>query len=284
MVNRVWLGGGNNQASNPNDWSPTGAPQSGDNLWMPQGVMKISGLDLSADSLDLLGDDTVKLSHGSNVVATIPAGGGPATINIKGTDNLALQVGSPGGNAATAPSGTVHLAAHSQWIGSFNLVAGVGPANSASLLVNRGKGASFVDSGLSFVQGIDAHAVVDADVSGIATIQVSDGGVLEFSGSVGAGQTVLLSQPSILQIDHPSQFAGDVNLVGGEIDLQGLANADSYTYQNDMLSIFSGKSVIDTLKLTDSTPNGFAVEKTGGVNIVSITDPTNPPTGLPMHV
>jgi hypothetical protein len=64
-------------------------------------------------------------SHGSNVVATVSAGGGPATINITGTDNLSLQVGSPGSNAGVPVNSTVNLAANSDWIGSFNAVAGV---------------------------------------------------------------------------------------------------------------------------------------------------------------
>ena len=37
MTDRTWLGGGNNNARNPNDWSPTGAPQPGDILSMPNG-------------------------------------------------------------------------------------------------------------------------------------------------------------------------------------------------------------------------------------------------------
>ena len=283
MVNRTWIGGGNNKADNPNDWSPTGV-QAGDNLWMPQGVINISGDDLSSDALALLGNDTVNISRGSSVVATIPAGGGPATINISGTDNLSLQVGSPGGNAAAPVDGTVNLAANSQWIGSFNVVAGVNVTNGASLLVNSGNKASIVDNGISFVQNANSHAVINTDVSGTAIVRLSGGGVLELGGSVGAGQTFLLSQPSFLQIDDPKQFAGNVNLIGGEIDLEGLAKADSFTYQNDMLSIFSGKSVIDTLNLADSTPNGFVVEKAAGsVNIVAVADPTNPPIGLPLH-
>ena len=54
----------------------------------------------------------------------------------------------------------------------------------------------------------------------------------------------------------------------GQIDLMGLPTADSYTYQNDMLSIFSGSSVIDTLHLHDSTPYGFVAEPpTAGASV-----------------
>ena len=64
----------------------------------------------------------------------------------------------------------------------------------------------------------------------------------------------------------------------------GLATADSYTYKNDMLSIYSGKSVIDRLHLTDQTLHGFVVEKgAGSVNIVAILDPAHIPFGLPIQ-
>jgi hypothetical protein len=43
----------------------------------------------------------------------------------------------------------------------------------------------------------------------------------------------------------------------GEIILEGL-RATSYSYKNDILSIFDGRSVIDTLKLAVQTINGSA--------------------------
>jgi hypothetical protein len=53
MTNRTWVGGGNNQASNPSDWSPTGAPQPGDTLIISSGTMDVSGKALAGDTLDL---------------------------------------------------------------------------------------------------------------------------------------------------------------------------------------------------------------------------------------
>ena len=75
-------------------------------------------------------------------------------------------------------------------------------------------------------------------------------------------------------------------MVARQIDLNGLLQAaDGYSFKNDMLKIFSGKSVIDTLRLHDSTQYSFAVEKTASsFNIVAITDPSNRPVGLPIHV
>ena len=81
-----------------------------------------------------------------------------------------------------------------------------------------------------------------------------------------------------------STFPGTVDLTNGEIDLNGLAKANSYTYQNDMLSIFSGKSVIDTLRLASSET--FSVEKTstGGVSIYTAAASPPPGTLLPIHM
>ena len=53
MTNRTWIGGGNNKASNPRDWSPNGAPQAGDTLTISSGTMTVSGNDLKGDSLNV---------------------------------------------------------------------------------------------------------------------------------------------------------------------------------------------------------------------------------------
>src|SRR5207248_2090163 len=110
-------------------------------------------------------------------------------------------------------------------------------------------------------------AMINANVAGAGSLSVS--GTLIFGKSVGSGQEVDVVGGTV-QVSQPTKFLGSAQLLTGgtghvsEIDLMGLANADSYTYQNDLLSIFSGSSVIDKLHLHDSTPNGFAVEKTAG--------------------
>jgi hypothetical protein len=118
-------------------------------------------------------------------------------------------------------------------------------------------------------------------------------GSLEFSSSVGPAQSVSVGNDlpglsTVLKIDLPREFLGSTTLnSSGEIDLMGLATADSYTYDNDMLlRIYSGSSIIETLPMTNITAFGFVVEPptpTGSVNIVAIADPTNPPIGLPPH-
>ena len=153
--------------------------------------------------------------------------------------------------------------------------------------MTKGVNANVVGSGSFSVTNTGMRGTVAPVLNSIAR--------MEFAGSVGAKQIV--ADSALLVLDKPNQFAGHVLLSvrdGGtlanplfpaEIDLIGLANADSYTYKNDMLSIYSGKSVIDRLRLTDATPNGLVVEKgAGSINIVAILDPAHPSVGLPIHV
>jgi hypothetical protein len=47
MANRTWIGGGNNKASNPKDWTPYGTPQSGDIVIIDHGTVNVSGSELA---------------------------------------------------------------------------------------------------------------------------------------------------------------------------------------------------------------------------------------------
>ncbi len=78
-----------------------------------------------------------------------------------------------------------------------------------------------------------------------------------------------------LQLDKPTAFTGSVDAgYHGEIDLLGLANADSYSYKNDILSIYSHNRVIDKLSLTiDRNPpftaqNSLHVGKVGSEVVI----------------
>ena len=58
MTNRTSIGGGNNEASNPKDWSPTGAPQAGDTLVMngeTNNPINVSDYNLRGNSLNVQG-------------------------------------------------------------------------------------------------------------------------------------------------------------------------------------------------------------------------------------
>ena len=57
----TWIGGDNNQASNPNCWSPTGLPQAGSTLDMTGGTMNVDGYTLPAGDGSLMYLAKVKL-------------------------------------------------------------------------------------------------------------------------------------------------------------------------------------------------------------------------------
>jgi len=288
MVARTWIGGGNNKADNPNDWSPTGVPQPTDGpLFVNQGTMNVDSFNIGF--FEVQGDNpTINLHNGSATAIVFTE----ATFNLKGDDTFGVEP--LGGSNAT-----VNLAANSHWIGGFSDFGGtltVNGANKSSIVNNTP-----ANQGSGGLNGAGSIAFLNANVEGNGQLVAFGGSKLEFGQAVGSGQVISVDgrgtgvpgSVSVIQIDEPNLFAGQVNLGahlggvdGGEgIDLIGLANADSYTYQNDLLSIFGGGKVIDMLRLHDSTQFGFAVEKAAGsVNIVTITDPTNPPVGLPLHV
>jgi hypothetical protein len=316
-----WIGGSNNKASNPNDWSPTGVPRPGDTLTMAAGTMNIAGDDLAGTTLRLslggpfpyLGPITLNLTrdavlnelldpYGSgasvtfnlsdstlNLVAdAVYSGSINPTVNLKGVDTFHYSAGAGSG-------GFVNLLPNSMWRGDIYVHALGNHDYGGNVIVAGGPHSSFANQ----TSEIDfSHTTIRADVIGIGSFGMGLKGsyaghpaTLEFSGAVGSGQTVTMSDPAhngnsglLLQLDKPTTFQGSVTLVQGTIDLIGLATADSYTFKNDMLSIFSGKSIIDTLRLHDATPYGFAVEKTAtSVSVVSIADRLHPPFGLPIH-
>ncbi len=129
-------------------------------------------------------------------------------------------------------------------------------------------------------------------VAGTGGFIVSAGN-LTFGTSVASTQTVDISgfvgvaDQGKVTVEDPARFQALVNLHAGagEIDLIGLAQADSYTYQRDMLTIYSGNKIIDTLRLTDQTQYGFDVVKTSGsVDVVALTGAGETlPGALPHH-
>jgi hypothetical protein len=262
---RTWIGGDNNQIANTWDWFPAGAPQAGDSLAMRTGVMNISDYDLpSGDYLGVTGDVTLSLSHHSSFVAVVYSG--TPEIHISGKDTLVL-------GSAYLASPVVDLANHAKWIGNFNV-----DYTSAALTVNGGPKAKFInESSISGPYPLGGESVaagretINVAVAGTGGFRVPSGN-LTFGRSVGPNQNVDISGLGHVTVDDPAQFHALTNLSGGEIDLMGLATTDSFTYENDMLSIFGGSRLIDALRLTNQAQYGFDVVKTASsVNIVALT-------------
>jgi hypothetical protein len=185
-----------------------------------------------------------------NTALNITANGAPAnTIDVSGITEMHPTT-------AYGDHITVNLAARSEWIGGFSL----GPAESSMVVQGSGE----FDNQSSNVNGT---ATIGANVVGAGTFNVYEAhsfGKLEFMHSVSAGQTVTDSgyelyggEFGVVQVDNPAQYHASNVLGFGEIILEGL-RATSYSYKNDILSIFDGRSVIDTLKLAVQTINGSA--------------------------
>jgi hypothetical protein len=294
----MWVGGGNNRANNPSHWTPAGAPAPGDSLTFAiSGTMNIRGDDLAGNTLTVGGaypspvaDVTLNLSHNANVsVSQAQYSDGPITANIKGYDRLDVSSSFP-----STPGITVNLASHSVLFGGFSHLT------FGSVTVNSESGSLFVYGQNDSLDG--TRAIITPDVLGVGAFSVdsaqSMAGFIEFKHSVSSGQTVTLAADpgrdlsSVLQIDEPKAFHGSVVMdVGAKVELVGIANADSYSFANDVLTLFAGQRAIDRLHVSnDGTYNGqphdIQVSESGSVVYVTQIGLTSPPPGsivLPIH-
>jgi hypothetical protein len=273
---RTWLGGGNNAASNPNDWSPAGLPQPGDTLIITQGTIVVSGNDLAGNVLSVLypanggPTPTIDVQNAQvdlDAASPVPIGGG-LTINVAGNDQISFL--SPRPEIFTP---TFDLAANSSvtltgdnffFIYSFHGGAGSELINDGTLRYNQ------------------TGSIIDTNIAGTGTIDVSrahDGSAsLEVNGSVGSGQTFAMQTSSFsanLIVDQPEAFGGRVVVEPdpyfslASILLKGL-NATSFDLTNDLLRLYDGNQSVDTLRLTNNAGEPLTVQETGsGVMIVA---------------
>jgi hypothetical protein len=113
-------------------------------------------------------------------------------------------------------------------------------------------------------------AVISSQVTGKGSW--SDGfGHLEFASSVGSGQSVNLSGAAGMTIDQPFDFRALVNFEPGFVEdvlLEGI-HGDGFTYDGSHLTIRSGGTVVDRLRLTEAPGVAFGVTDTAnGIDIV----------------
>jgi hypothetical protein len=154
-----------------------------------------------------------------------------------------------------------------------------------------------LNNGSSDLHG--SSITLDTSVKGHGSIRIGtaqgSGGRLEFGDSVSSGQNVAVfgdpgrNLASLVQIDKPEAFKGSVALGAfGKVDLVGLTGADSYLLKDDILSIYSGCTVIDKVRLTTPPPPSgppfevTVVQTSTGIDINrNSTDSTG--IGLPVH-
>jgi len=148
MANRTWLGGGNNNANNPDDWSSTGVPVPGDVLDMQAGTMNVRGNNLAGNSVvigkeQVGAEPTLNLSHHANVSLEIAQfSDDQVTINVQGSDTLNVRSDFP-----SSGSLTVNLADHASLAGAFNMTFG-------SVVINGGNGSRFVNDSSTVLRGL----------------------------------------------------------------------------------------------------------------------------------
>jgi hypothetical protein len=188
-TSRAWTGGGNNQANNPADWLPRGAPQPGDDLSMTQGVINVSHNALVGDTLAITGSagnevDINTRAHARLDLSTI--GHDPVSVHVEGTLQLTAQVDGFFGEQVNFTGGTIRFIGTSTFAGSVTVFDDklVGSGTIAVNHASNGQGGSEL---------------------------------LEVKGSVGRGLTFAIEAggpPASLQIDDPARFHGMIDLPG----------------------------------------------------------------------
>lgn len=187
MTKKTWVGGGNDNASNAKDWSPNGAPFSGDTIDMQSGTMNIRGNDLAGNTLLLdepftnTAATALNLSSQVSVSLSVPAFmSETVTVNVQGIDTLHVINATPSDLFLT-----VNLADHATLTGNFNLLFG-------RTVINGGNGSSLVNNAISALHG--NGIILDTNVEGTGSFVVTSaqgsGGRIEFGGSVSHGQNV----------------------------------------------------------------------------------------------
>jgi hypothetical protein len=325
MQTLSWIGGGNNRADNRNDWSPASAPQSGDSLEVGGAAgspalglytMNVEGTDLAGDTLQTGSHGTLTANLSHHAVATPAVSFGDATFNLKQASSLSLSISHATATVSVAGkssldldpaygqinvsvSGTDRISMSPNEGGpagvTFTLASGarlVGTLDTpeSGVTIHGPAGSTFDNDGASTINAVGSVIGVDVTGAGSFTVPVQNfdfsGFNLEFLAAVGANQSV--SDGGEILIAKATEFRAAMTLTSAHsiVDLQGIASADSYSFANDLLSIYSGNSVIDRMRLTDQTPYGFDVTKTaaGDVNIVALNTPGQTVSGaLPIH-
>ena len=252
-VSRTWIGGGDDNASNPNDWSPTGVPDPGDTLTMTTGTMNIHGNALAGDTLTIP-------SASTSSPPTINLIRADASIAVKSGPSSTVDINVSGGKSSLSLNAfidtvNVQVAPHSTLVMNDTV--------SLSTLNVSGGTISFIGS-----NSFSAFKTVFNDkLTGTATINEAGGNAsgefMEVNGPVGRGLTFNLNSVGPrdvgLQIDHPNEFHATINTMDGFVAFMGL-HATSGEILNGVLKLFDGDKLVDQTRFT-----GGASLANGGV-------------------
>jgi hypothetical protein len=223
MVTRNWIGGGENaEASDPANWSPTGAPRPGDTLTMlgtsPDTIDVAKNRDLAGDALNVRISGTPAIFGGSAVIDSEPG----VTVPL----NAIIDEGFLYTNGGTL-----------RFIGTNTF------SNGQSILNSNLTGTATLD----LTAGADwgQHMIIDGQV----------GRGLSFKFEPGA------KADEMLHVNKPNEFKGLIDLSAvTSADFIGLAHilflgleATSATLRHGILTLKNGNDVVDTVRIKDGT-------------------------------
>ena len=300
------------------NWSPSQAPAAGDSLYVQNGNVQLAGQSFGSSSVQstigltgasTTGAPTLSLANATltnveiNEAPPAPSGMAPTgyyspkygAVSVSGTvvNNGGTIEG--GRDSRLAGNLTVSLQPGATLVNKGRLVA-----DPLSRLTITGTSGTNIENDKSIVAAggtvsISAHLTgtgeVDVQVPGSGTTSK-----VELNAAVEAGQTFQIAR-SVLQIDQPASFLGQVDVAGsqgpGQVKLEGL-NAASWDAQGSLVELFDATGArIDTLRFTTpQTPAALSVYSApdttfGHAVMLMPTVGTVPPTGatlLPQHI
>jgi hypothetical protein len=292
MTDRTWIGGSNNNSVYAAvNWSAAGVPAPGDQLFLLQGTANMKGGDLSGDAITMGATNklppmtpapaslspVLNLSDGATVKVAV--GGDFFTptdnrsiINVAGPCNVDIN-SDTSTHAAGRSDFTVDIT-RGTMTGSVNLFNGNGTIDGPGNFKN-------INSSLSM-----GSMAVKSDMIGTGSTSLTFMH-LELDDSVSVGQTFTLNPASSLTIDHPGQFHGVVvgttqgSAPASEIDLAGI-KADSYSMTNDLLTLYAGDKVVDSLVLHATPAQMFVGQGSSGV-VIEFNGQSTGVSGLLLH-
>ena len=223
-VSSTWVGGGDNLATDPADWSTNTAPAAGVQLFMGSGTMNVVGKALAGNTLNI-------------------TSGATANINVSGQSSLKLATPLPGTTI------NVNVAADSKLTLNAHVI-------SSNLNIPGGT-ISFVGSN-TFAA---FKTVLTDKLVGTGTLNLFGGNAtgefMEINGSVGHGLSFNISAPGPddagLQIDNPASFHGAVTLHSGYVAFAGV-QATTAELLDGVLELFNGNTLVNSTRFT-SSPN-----------------------------
>ena len=231
MTSRTWVGGHNgNDAGSADNWSPTGAPQLGDNL-----------------TLNLPGNGASATINGT----LFP--GEPLTINVAGKDYLNTSSGFQEQSATVNLASYAHLYVWGSMDFAFGGYAGFVNGGVGSRLTNYGTinlgsgtlSAPVNGDGTLVFHGYhnqDATATINAPVTMAQTVELDTGNM---------GLTVRLADVvdfhALVRIPPTS-----TGLVHVDVDLDGI-KADGFTAGANSVTLTSGGQAVETLRVAGAS-------------------------------